>query len=328
VAELTYIIPTYNSARTIERTILSIINQPGERTKIIVVDDGSTDDTLTVLARYKSELTCLRQPNAGPSVARNLGLQMADTEIVCFVDADDYVVGPHRRSMESSWNKDIDMIIGLFAEGNDDRIVLSNRNKYGQNATNDVLLRHFICNNWVQTGTICWSTEFLKRIGGWDEKIFVAPEDMELAMRAFLHNPRTMLSNAPCWVVYHTQPNPNRLTQITNPNWAAGQLWMHTKIINLIEKTNGDEETIRVFLERCMGVGRVVYLCGFHREAVGLFSIAWDRGYVKHNGPRVEAILTKVFGTTSTLSARELMGKYKRRLRAAYLGNKEVEASP
>jgi hypothetical protein len=99
---------------------------------------------------------------------------------------------------------------------------------------------------------------------------------------------------------------------------------MHTKIINLIDKANSDEETIRLFLQRCMGVGRVVYLSGFSREAVGLFSIAWNRGYVKHNGPRVEAILAKLFGTTSTLSARRLVGNYKRKLHAAYQDNNKV----
>src|SRR5262245_10901747 len=167
MAELTYVIPTYNCASTIERTILSIINQRDECPKIIVVDDGSTDDTLRIVNGYKDKLTILQQPNAGPSAARNFGLQTVDSEIVCFVDADDYVVGPHRQSIEKSWNKDIDMIIGLFAEGNDDFIVLSQRNKYGENAPSEMLLRHFICNNWVQTSTICWSTEFLKKFGVW-----------------------------------------------------------------------------------------------------------------------------------------------------------------
>src|SRR5262249_20723000 len=143
MAELTYIIAAYNSANTIERTLLSLINQPGEPPKIIVVDDGSTDDTSTTVGRYESTVTLLRQPNAGPSAARNLGLRSVETEIVCFVDADDYVIGPHRQSVEKAWRKDIDMIIGMFAEGNDNSIFLSNRNKYDQRTSAEMLLQHF-----------------------------------------------------------------------------------------------------------------------------------------------------------------------------------------
>ena len=205
MAELTYVIPTYNSAQTIQRTISSIIEQPGGRPKIIVVDDGSTDETMSVVSAYKSDLTLLRQSNAGPSAARNFGLQKVETEIVCFVDADDYVIGPHRRSVEQTWNEGTDMIIGLPAEGTADGIFLSTRNKYDFNATNDELLHNFITNNWVQTSTISWSTDFLRRIGGWDERV-ITIDDMELAMRAFLHGPRTMISNNPGWVVYHMSP--------------------------------------------------------------------------------------------------------------------------
>jgi glycosyltransferase involved in cell wall biosynthesis len=321
MAELTYVVPTYNSAQTIQRTISSIIEQPGGRPKIIVVDDGSTDETMSVVSAYKSDLTLLRQPNAGPSAARNFGLQKVETEIVCFVDADDYVIGPHRQSIEQIWNKNIDMIIGLPAEGNDDRIILSQRNRYSLNATSDTLLRNFISNNWVQTSTISWSTDFLRQIGGWDERV-ITIDDMELAMRAFLHKPRIKISTYPGWVVYHTQPNPKRLTQIANQRWAASQLWAHKKLIDLIERNNCDEETVRLFLQRCTGAGRVVYLSGFHSEAVELFSIAWDRGHIKHPGPRVETLLVKLFGTERTLSARSLIGKIKRKLQQRRLDHK------
>jgi glycosyltransferase involved in cell wall biosynthesis len=315
--ELTYVIPVYNGARSIKRTLSSIIEQSGKRPKIIVVDDGSTDETISVVSMYKKQLTLLRQPNAGPSAARNLGLRAVETEIVCFVDADDYVIGPHRQGIEKTWNKNIDMIIGLAGEGYDDHIILSKNNKYRLNSSSEILLRNFICDNCVQTSTICWSTSFLREIGGWDEEVF-GPDDIELAMRAFLHKPRIMISNTPGWVVWHNQTDPRRVSQSLNSKSIAGQLRTHTKLISLMQEANCDRESVLLFLRRCMRVGRTAYLNGFYREAAELFSIAWDRGYTEHYGPRIETILAKLFGTTNTLSARTFIGKMKRNLQTQF----------
>jgi glycosyltransferase involved in cell wall biosynthesis len=197
--ELTYIIPVYNGAHSIKRTISSIIEQPGG-IRIIVVDDGSTDQTIDIVSTYNDQLLLLQQRNAGPSAARNLGLQACETEVVCFVDADDYVIGPHRRSVEQICSKDVDVIIGLAAKGTDDTTPLMNRNIYGPDSTNHALLLHFINDNCVQTSTICWSTRFLQKIGGWDATLY-GPEDIELAMHAFLENARVRISNCPGWIV-------------------------------------------------------------------------------------------------------------------------------
>src|SRR5262245_6939548 len=104
MSELTYVIPVFNRAKLIERTILSLINQPGGSRNLIVVDDGSTDDTADVVSTYKDKLKLLRQPNLGPCAARNLGLQAVDSEIVCFIDSDDCVIGAHRMRIEEDWN--------------------------------------------------------------------------------------------------------------------------------------------------------------------------------------------------------------------------------
>jgi len=86
---VTAVIPTYNRARTLPRSIGSVLTQTYPRVELIVVDDGSTDDTSSVLERYAGRLRVVRQANAGPSAARNSGLRESAGDIVAFLDSDD-----------------------------------------------------------------------------------------------------------------------------------------------------------------------------------------------------------------------------------------------
>lgn len=91
--KVTVIVPAYNSGRTIERCIESVLRQTYEAKEIIVVDDGSVDNTCEICRKYE-ELSCFRYFKAthgGVSKVRNLGLEKATGEYVMFVDADDYV---------------------------------------------------------------------------------------------------------------------------------------------------------------------------------------------------------------------------------------------
>jgi glycosyltransferase involved in cell wall biosynthesis len=83
------IVPVYNGEKYLAEAIESILKQDYQSTEIIVVDDGSTDGTGAVAARYSKRLRCLRQTNAGPGAARNLGIDAAAGEFVAFLDADD-----------------------------------------------------------------------------------------------------------------------------------------------------------------------------------------------------------------------------------------------
>jgi glycosyltransferase involved in cell wall biosynthesis len=86
------IIPAYNRAQLIGATLDSILNQEilnPDDLEIIVVDDGSTDATLDVVAHYGPRVRILRQQNRGPGAARNHGLREATGEYVAFLDSDD-----------------------------------------------------------------------------------------------------------------------------------------------------------------------------------------------------------------------------------------------
>lgn len=83
------IIPTYNRAGLIGECLESVLSQTRPAREVIVVDDGSTDDTQDVLARFGDRIRTLRQDNAGVAAARNRGLQAARGEWITFLDSDD-----------------------------------------------------------------------------------------------------------------------------------------------------------------------------------------------------------------------------------------------
>lgn len=88
--KVTVVIPAYNAAKSIDRTIVSILNQTFTSYEIIVVDDGSTDNTADYLKSNFPSVRVIRQINGGPSKARNTGIQNAQGEYIAFLDADDY----------------------------------------------------------------------------------------------------------------------------------------------------------------------------------------------------------------------------------------------
>ncbi|WP_201352029.1 glycosyltransferase family 2 protein [Hydrogenimonas urashimensis] len=83
------IIPTYNAARHLPDAIESILRQEYPNLEIIVVDDGSTDNTEEVLQPYRDLISYHRKENGGPASARNYGLRLARGEFIAFLDADD-----------------------------------------------------------------------------------------------------------------------------------------------------------------------------------------------------------------------------------------------
>jgi glycosyltransferase involved in cell wall biosynthesis len=83
------VIPTYNRADYIAAAIDSVIAQTLPDVEIIVVDDGSTDDTADRLAAYGGRLVCLRTPNRGFAMARNTGMEAARGDYIAWLDSDD-----------------------------------------------------------------------------------------------------------------------------------------------------------------------------------------------------------------------------------------------
>ncbi len=93
------VIPAYNAARFIDDSISSVLSQTYRPLEIIVVDDGSRDETRTVVERYAKDVRYIYQDNAGPSAARNHGVREARGDWIAFLDSDDYWEPDHLESL-------------------------------------------------------------------------------------------------------------------------------------------------------------------------------------------------------------------------------------
>lgn len=116
--KITVVIPCYNCSETIEECINSVFKQTYQPKEIVVIDDGSNDATIKKLIELKShcpsniKFTIIEQENSGPSVARNKGVALADTEWIAFLDSDDY------------WeNKNLEYFVQFIKENNDFALV-------------------------------------------------------------------------------------------------------------------------------------------------------------------------------------------------------------
>ncbi len=89
--KISIIVPAYNCQKYIRQCIDSLIDQTYENIEIIVVDDGSTDQTLEILKSYNDKIKLIAQENSGVSVARNRGLKAATGKYCMFVDSDDWI---------------------------------------------------------------------------------------------------------------------------------------------------------------------------------------------------------------------------------------------
>ncbi|WP_026524918.1 glycosyltransferase family 2 protein [Butyrivibrio sp. MB2005] len=92
--KVSVIIPTYNNGKYIEKCIRSVLDQTYKNLEIIVIDDGSTDDTKSICESFmegETKVVYYYQQNQGVSVARNYGIEIATGDFVMFVDSDDWL---------------------------------------------------------------------------------------------------------------------------------------------------------------------------------------------------------------------------------------------
>lgn len=119
--KVSVIIPTYNRAKFISNAVRSIINQKYDNIEIIIVDDGSNDNTQAVIhslkEKYSSIIYCHNERTKGPSGARNTGIIKSSGDYVSFLDSDDVWLAGHLVNGINVLNKhpEIDVLFGNFS---------------------------------------------------------------------------------------------------------------------------------------------------------------------------------------------------------------------
>ncbi len=184
------IIPCYNAARWLGETLDSAFAQTWPNKEIILVDDGSTDDSLAIAHRYEPrELRILTQPNRGAAAARNTGLSAARGEFIQFLDSDD-LLAPDKIAQQ----------LPLFVDGNRSRLSSSTWARFDSDPTRSVaqpmpnwrdltgvefLQLHFETGGMMQPAAWLAPRTLLDRAGPWNESLSLN-DDGEYFARAML----------------------------------------------------------------------------------------------------------------------------------------------
>lgn len=186
MATVSVIIPCYNQARFLKEAINSVLAQRYPDCEIIVVDDGSTDDTREVAAAFDGVI-CLRQHNQGLALARNAGFHHSHGACVVFLDADDRLL-PNALQAGAGFldaHPDNVFVYGSYAyiDENGQRLPGSPPCRpAGDDYTALLRGRNFI----AMIATVMFRRTTLEQVGGFD-KSFPGCEDYELLLRCVRH---------------------------------------------------------------------------------------------------------------------------------------------
>jgi glycosyltransferase involved in cell wall biosynthesis len=175
------IIPTYNRARIIEEAVDSVLAQDYKDFELIIVDDGSTDNTSEVLAPYGNEASILFQENKGVSAARNRGIAEASGMLIAFLDSDDLWLPQKLSAQVEFFNQKPEALICQTEEvwvRNGIRVNPGRRHKKPSGMIFEPSLK--LC--LVSPSAVMIRRELLDRTGGFDETL-PACEDYDLWLR-------------------------------------------------------------------------------------------------------------------------------------------------
>ncbi|MDH5436731.1 MAG: glycosyltransferase, partial [Gammaproteobacteria bacterium] len=194
---ISVVIAVFNGAKTVKRAIESVLSQTYSALEIIVVDDGSTDNTAEIVKSFSEPVKYFYQDNAGVSVARNNGVGQAQGEWIAFLDADDWYY-PDRLRWHAEWieeDDNLDFLTGDFdyvtPDGSRIRRCMENTN------AGKVLLRYaaedrmimegeligdFIAQHFGDTHTLTVRKETFQRLGGYPVDVHIC-EDVNFLIR-------------------------------------------------------------------------------------------------------------------------------------------------
>lgn len=184
---ISVVLPTYNRENVISRAVESVLCQTYENIELIIVDDGSSDNTKEIIENYKDKIKYIKQDNAGASSARNNGIRQSQGEYIAFLDSDD------------QWNCNKLQLQYEFFTSNDVALVSTGSNTYLEDGSlkkiypskiNTKPIKSFkdvFIHPYLGTPTVMVKRNAILSEGGFDETLRTA-EDIDLFLRISSHN--------------------------------------------------------------------------------------------------------------------------------------------
>lgn len=259
MGQISVIIPSYNRATLIRQTIENLLNQTQSPLEIIVVDDGSTDDSVQVIRSFGSIVRLVEQKNQGPGAARNAGLRLATGEFIQFQDSDDlYSLNKLEAQAKLLEQTGADIVFGPWAH-----VFIHDRELKFQTCVLQQSLPpqkiNLAC--WQLRG---WSTvfqslmfrrSFLAGIGGYKTDMRYG-EDMELFFRILLQSPRVTFT--PDTLTLYRVNSSNNLSE-------DGAL-QHNRIVDWSRCLKRISDSLKKMYPDADGLSRAIFFSGIRKH--------------------------------------------------------------
>lgn len=262
--KVSIVIPTFNTGRYVLDAIDSVLEQTYPNVELIVVDDGSTDDTPELLAQHPGSFTRFRQTNAGQSAAMNFGWTHSTGELLGYLSADDLL---HRNAIESivAFLRDKPEAVLAYP----DFCVIDEHSKHVRtvetpNYEERLLVANFQC---LPGPGALFRREVWERTGGWNAGLKNIP-DMDYFLRLCQYGPFVRVPVALADFRIHsgsTTYNPCNASRADEP----------IKVVNSLYATQGLSPSILSFKRKA--VANALMLSGFMHGFSGRYTLFLKR---------------------------------------------------
>jgi GT2 family glycosyltransferase len=261
-----------NASPWIAETIESVLQQTCPPHELIVVDDGSTDDTCEVVSRYRSSLRLIRIDARGKSVGKNVGIRAASGDYIAFIDGDDLWL-PQKLEVQAKVLLARPGLAWVYSdsflfEGNTDKSL----GTFGQISClhEGNVLRSLLLCDFIPALTVVVRRDVFQDVGDFDEKLLrYQPEDWDLWLRIAAVYPVALVNEPLARYRVHA----SSLTALETPEFA---LQGQRDVIELAVARSPELRLLRhkAIANACVGTGRVSARNGQLRMARKMFADA------------------------------------------------------
>jgi cellulose synthase/poly-beta-1,6-N-acetylglucosamine synthase-like glycosyltransferase len=283
------VIPCYNAGDFIARSIRSVLDQHSANIEVVVIDDGSTDNSLDVVKSFGDRVRWATGPNCGACAARNRGLELSSGDFIMFLDADDYIE-PESLSEWAARGSDADLVLCPFAIEKGGKRTFLGRAQ-GRDAGS--ILCDWLKGLFTPSCSVLWRRSFLCGIDGWNPKA-LRNQDAEVTIRALLKGARVTVASSGLGV-YVQHDRPGRVSKGTSLEVVSSWLSCFEELWTLAQ-AQSIEGLRQCFATQFYLIACYAFASGVDEVGQRALRRARDLGLNGHPGSFSHRILVRILG--------------------------------
>ncbi len=257
------IIPCFNASRWLSEAIDSCLEQTYSNIEIIIIDDGSTDNSWEIIKnysdKYKNKIKCRSIPHSGGNHARNLAISLSNGDYIQFLDADDYIL-PEKIERQVRYLEvtDAEVVYGdwRYQYHRDDGTIQLDKIEISGIQTD--ILESLLATWWVAVAAILYKRQAVENSDGWDENL-PAVQDRDFFLSVVINGAKVKYQSG-CYSIYRRYGDVT-VSTCSKPRWIA----CHCQVLEKTESKLSDLQRLSNNYRRAMAA------CYFDLARTALF---------------------------------------------------------